>query len=178
MITYASHRHTNCRAFINAQSVLLYFYCNAFFNYFYFDFSTSFFVDFVHFISIYILSDSPAGHRPAREEQERIGAGQGAGRQTWQTHKFTFVFGVCCNTKLIFYGCAHLCSIEGRARRRGDGGADRGSRDICNKHTLFIVYGVCICQIRSLCRAAFFQLLFLLQPFLQLFMHWTLFKPH
>lgn len=27
----------------------------------------------------------------------------------------------------------------------GNGGADRGSRDICNKHTLFIVYGVCIC---------------------------------
>lgn len=75
MNTYASHRHTNCRAFINARSVLLYFYCNAFFNYFYFDFSTSFFVDFVHFISIYILSDSPAGHRPAREEQEGIGAG-------------------------------------------------------------------------------------------------------
>lgn len=81
MNTYASHRHTNCRAFINARSVLLYFYCNAFFNYFYFDFSTSFFVDFVHFISIYILSDSPAGHRPAREEQEETGGDRGqAGR--------------------------------------------------------------------------------------------------
>lgn len=131
-------RHTNCRAFINARRDLLYFYCNAFFNYFYFDFSTSFSVDFVHFISIYILSDSPSGQRTAGEERE------GVWRQTWQTHKFTFVFGVCCNTKLIFYGCAHLCSIEGRGRRMGRG-VGRGSRDICNKHTLFIVYGVCIC---------------------------------
>lgn len=81
----------------------------------------------------------------AIDRQEKSRRGKEAGRQTWQTHKFTFVFGVCCNTKLIFYGCAHLCSIEGRARRRGDGSADRGSRDICNKHTLFIVYGVCIC---------------------------------
>lgn len=40
-----------------------------------------FFVDFVHFISIYILSDSPAGHRPAREEQEETGGDRGqAGR--------------------------------------------------------------------------------------------------
>lgn len=65
-------RHTNCRAFINAHRDLLYFYCNAFFNYFYFDFSTSFSVDFVHFISIYILSDSPSGQRTAGEEREGV----------------------------------------------------------------------------------------------------------
>lgn len=113
MNTYASHRHTNCRAFINARSVLLYFYCNAFFNYFYFDFSTSFFCRFCAFyFDIYFIRFSRG---------PKTGKGGDAGRQTWQTHKFTFVFGVCCNTKLIFYGCAHLCSIEGRARRRGIG---------------------------------------------------------
>jgi len=66
--------------------ILLHFYCNAFFNFFFF-----LCIQFISiFYPVWILLFFTRS----------------------ETHKFTFDFGVCCKTKLIFYGQAHLAERE------------------------------------------------------------------
>jgi len=103
--------------------ILLLFYCNAFFNFFFF-----LCIQFISiFYPVWILLFFTRS----------------------ETHKFTFDFGVCCKTKLIFYGQAHLAE-------RGKGGkmawSIRFSKFMARVSVRYVpLYFCCVIYMYSLC---------------------------
>lgn len=82
-----------------------------------------------------------------------------------ETHKFTFEFGACCKTKLIFYGDAHLQ----QQRMRGAGGT-RFSKFMARVSVSYVPLHF-FCYLHE-----FFVWRF--PSFLYLFMHGALFSPY